>query len=383
MINTAHRLEHIQEYYFSKKLREVRSLVSQGQDIINLGIGSPDLSPPDEAIHALNEALQEPKAHQYQPYKGIPELREAIADFYLNYYNIQLDAETNVLPLMGSKEGIMHISMAFLNKGDEVLLPNPGYPTYTSVTKLVEAVPVFYKLKENLNFQPDFEELEKLVTPKTKLMWVSYPHMPTGAKASDDTFEKLKNFAQKHGILIINDNPYSLILNDKPQSFLKGTDDNILELNSLSKSFNLAGWRVGMLCGQENLINEVLKVKSNFDSGMFYGVQKGATAVLKISKDWFKKQDKIYQNRRKQIWKLCHQLDLEFNENSAGLFVWAKIKSGKTSTEFSDALLYNHQVFITPGHIFGSAGEGFVRFSLCLEKERIKTAIERTKHFRK
>jgi len=383
MINTAHRLEHIQEYYFSKKLREVRSLVSQGQDIINLGIGSPDLSPPDEAIHALTKALGDSKAHQYQPYKGIPEFREAITEFYLNYYDIQLDAETNVLPLMGSKEGIMHISMAFLNKGDEVLLPNPGYPTYTSVTKLVEAVPVFYKLKENLNFQPDFEELEKLVTPKTKLMWVSYPHMPTGAKASDDTFEKLKSFARKHSILIINDNPYSLILNDNPQSFLKGNDDNILELNSLSKSFNLAGWRVGMLCGQENLIHEVLKVKSNFDSGMFYGVQKGATAVLKISKDWFKKQDKIYQNRRKQIWKLCHQLDLEFNENSAGLFVWAKIKSGKTSTEFSDALLYNHQVFITPGHIFGSAGEGYVRFSLCLEEERIKTAIERTKHFKK
>jgi aspartate/methionine/tyrosine aminotransferase len=382
MIKTANRLEHIQEYYFSKKLREVRTLISQGQDIINLGIGSPDLLPPEEAIHALTHALHDPKAHQYQPYKGIPELREAIATFYLNYYDIQLDSEKNILPLMGSKEGIMHISMAFLNKGDEVLLPNPGYPTYTSVSKLLEAVPVFYELKENLIFQPDFDELEKLVTPKTKLMWVSYPHMPTGAKAEVNTFKKLKKFAQKHEILIINDNPYSLILNDDPKSFLTGYDENILELNSLSKSFNLAGWRVGMLCGHEKLINEVLKVKSNFDSGMFYGVQKGATAVLKISKDWFKKQDEVYQNRRKQVWKLCHQLDLAFNENSSGLFVWAKINSGKTSTQFSDELLYKHQVFITPGHIFGSAGEGYVRFSLCLEEERIKTAIERTKQFK-
>jgi aspartate/methionine/tyrosine aminotransferase len=384
MISTAERLEHIQEYYFSKKLREVRSLIQQGQDIINLGIGSPDLPPPPEAIQGLTEALKEPKAHQYQPYKGIPELREAVGDFYQKYYNVNLNSDSNILPLMGSKEGIMHISMAFLNKGDEVLLPNPGYPTYTSVTKLVEAKPVFYQLKENLQFQPNFEELEKRVTSKTKLMWVSYPHMPTGAKQLNDTFDKLKAFAERHNILIINDNPYSLVLNKTPESILEGEniDENILELNSLSKSFNLAGWRIGMLCGHEKLINEVLKVKSNFDSGMFYGVQKGAIAALKISGDWFSKQNKIYQKRRQLVWKLCGQLDLEFDKNTVGLFVWAKIKTEKSSIEISDELLYNHQIFITPGHIFGSAGEGYVRFSLCLNKNLILTAIKRTKHFK-
>jgi len=381
MMTTADRLDHIQEYYFSKKLREVRSLIQQGQDIINLGIGSPDLPPPPQAIEGLTKALQNPKAHQYQPYKGIPELREAISAFYQKYYDVQLNAEEQVLPLMGSKEGIMHISMAFLNKGDEVLLPNPGYPTYTSVTKLLEAVPVFYELKDDLDFQPDFNALENLISPKTKLMWVSYPHMPTGSKAQENTFNQLKAFAEKHDILIINDNPYSLILNDNPESILKSSSqsEHILELNSLSKSFNLAGWRVGMLCGHQQLIDEVLKVKSNFDSGMFYGVQKGATAALNITEDWFVNQNKIYRKRRELIWQLCNQLDLEYDKNSAGLFVWAKIKSDMTSTELSDELLYHHQVFITPGHIFGSAGEGYVRFSLCLDDKHIQTALERIK----
>jgi len=381
MITTADRLEHIQEYYFSKKLREVRSLIQQGQDIINLGIGSPDLPPPSQAVDGLTKALQNPKAHQYQPYKGIPELRETISAFYERYYNVKLHADKQILPLMGSKEGIMHISMAFLNKGDEVLLPNPGYPTYTSVTKLVEALPVFYELKDDRGFQPDFNALENLISPKTKLMWVSYPHMPTGAKAQTNTFNQLKAFAEKHDILIINDNPYSLILNDNPESILKGSrqSEHILELNSLSKSFNLAGWRVGMLCGHQKLIDEVLKVKSNFDSGMFYGVQRGATAALQVSEDWFVNQDLIYQKRRELIWQLCDQLDLDYDKNSAGLFVWAKIKSEMTSTELSDELLYKHQVFITPGHIFGSAGEGYVRFSLCLDDKHIQTALERIK----
>lgn len=381
MITTADRLEHIQEYYFSKKLREVRDLINQGQDIINLGIGSPDLPPPSQAIKGLSRALEDPKAHQYQPYKGIVELREAVSDFYLRYYNVHLNAEEQILPLMGSKEGIMHISMAFLNKGDEVLLPNPGYPTYTSVTKLLEAKPVFYELKKDLDFQPDFDKLEALVSPRTKLMWVSYPHMPTGARALPETFKKLMAFAEKHHILIINDNPYSLILNDEPESILKnaGNSKYVMELNSLSKSFNLAGWRVGMLCGHQNLIDEVLKVKSNFDSGMFYGVQKGAIEALKLSKDWFINQDKIYQKRRELIWQLCVQLDLEYNTDSAGLFVWAKIKNDKTSTALSDEMLYHHQIFITPGHIFGSAGEGYVRFSLCLAENLIQSALERTK----
>ena len=381
MIQPADRLEHIHEYYFSKKLREVRSLMNDGQDIINLGIGSPDLQPPSQAIQALTEAMQDPKAHQYQPYKGIPELRTAIAEFYQKHYGAQLNPEENILPLIGSKEGITHISMAFLNKGDEVLLPDPGYPTYTSVTRLAGAKPVFYTLKASLDFQPDFIALEQLITSKTKLMWISYPHMPTGAKPKSDTFGRLKDFARKHKLLIVNDNPYSLILNDTPESILEdfNTNENILELNSLSKSFNLAGWRVGMLCGHEKLIDTVLKVKSNVDSGMFYGIQKGAIAAMNASEDFFVNQNKIYQSRRECIWELCQQLGLEFDKNSAGLFVWAKIKNGKTAVEFSDDMLYNYKLFITPGHIFGSAGEGYVRFSLCLDEVRIKTAIERTK----
>jgi aspartate/methionine/tyrosine aminotransferase len=381
MIQTAERLKHIHEYYFSKKLREVRTLVNQGQDIINLGIGSPDLQPPTEAIKALKEAMQDPKAHQYQPYKGIPELRESIADFYKSYYNVDLHPEENILPLIGSKEGITHISMAFLNPGDEVLLPNPGYPTYTSVTNLVGAKPVFYELTASQDYQPDFEKLEKQVTPKTKLMWVSYPHMPTGAKPKLETFSRLKSFARKHNILVINDNPYSLTLNDKPYSFLDhlNTNEYILELNSLSKSFNLAGWRVGMLCGPQKLVDEVLKVKSNVDSGMFYGIQKGAIAAMNSPKDFIINQDETYRNRRELIWQLGEQLGLKYNTNSAGLFVWAKITNGKTSVEFSDDMLYNHQIFVTPGHIFGSAGEGYVRFSLCVDIHKIKTAIERTK----
>lgn len=382
MITTADRLEHIQEYYFSKKLREVRSLINQGQDIVNLGIGSPDLPPPPQAIQGLTEALEHPKAHQYQPYKGVPELMEAISEFYQKHYGVHLNADEQILPLMGSKEGIMHISMAFLNKGDEVLLPNPGYPTYTSVTKLLEARPVFYELRDSLDFQPDFEQLETLVSPKTKLMWVSYPHMPTGAKAHQETFSKLIAFAEKYNLLIINDNPYSLILNDRSESILKnsGRSEHVLELNSLSKSFNLAGWRVGMLCGHRKCIDEVLKVKSNFDSGMFYGIQKGAMEVLKLSENWFINQNNIYRKRRQLIWQLCDELKLEYSKASAGLFVWAKIKSNKTSIELSDEMLYKHQVFITPGHIFGSAGEGYVRFSLCLAEDLIQIALERIKN---
>lgn len=381
MIHPADRLEHIHEYYFSKKLREVRSLMNDGQDIINLGIGSPDLEPPQEAIRALKEAMQDTKAHQYQPYKGIPELRAAITAFYQTCYQVKLNPEENVLPLIGSKEGITHISMAFLNEGDEVLLPNPGYPTYTSVTKLVGGKPVFYELNASHDYQPDFEQLEQRISSKTKLMWVSYPHMPTGAKPKADTFAKLKTFAEKHNILVINDNPYSLTLNDNPKSFIDDFNNNahILELNSLSKSFNLAGWRVGMLCGHQKLVSEVLKVKSNVDSGMFYGIQKGAIAAMKSPAAFIEEQNKIYQKRRELIWQLCKQLGLKFETNSAGLFVWAKITNGKTSVEFSDEMLYKHQVFITPGHVFGSAGEGYVRFSLCIGKEQIKTCIERTK----
>ena len=286
---TATRLESVKEYYFSKKLREVAALIQQGKPVLNMGIGSPDLPPHPSIVEALQAGLAHPKAHMYQSYQGLPELRQAMADFYQRNYAVDLDPNHEVLPLMGSKEGIMHISMAFLNKGDEVLIPNPGYPTYSSVTQLVEAKPVFYNLTQDNGWQPDFEALEQLDTHKIKIMWVNYPHMPTGAKASEETFERLIRWAKKNEILLVNDNPYSFILNDHPQSILSfpGAKEVALELNSLSKSFNMAGWRVGQLSGNAENIQAVLKVKSNMDSGMFYGIQQGAIAALNAPASWF------------------------------------------------------------------------------------------------
>ena len=285
MIKPAKRLETVQEYYFSKKLREVRGLVAAGKPIINMGIGSPDLQPPVQVLEAIQGSLNDVSAHKYQSYQGLPELRNAIADFYKNKFSVAVNPENEVLPLMGSKEGIMHISMAFLNEGDKVLIPNPGYPTYTSVTKLVGAEPLFYNLCDENNWQPNFEELESQDLTEVKIMWVNYPHMPTGTNATIETFEKLVAFGKKHQILIINDNPYSFILNDNPISILEveGAKDIALELNSLSKTFNMAGWRAGMVVGNYDYVNAVLKVKSNMDSGMFYGIQKGAVEALKLS----------------------------------------------------------------------------------------------------
>jgi LL-diaminopimelate aminotransferase len=290
-----------------------------------------------------------------------------------------VNPENEVLPLMGSKEGIMHISMAFLNEGDQVLIPNPGYPTYTSVTKLVGAVPLFYNLSEANNWQPNFEELENQDLSEVKIMWVNYPHMPTGTNATLETFEKLVAFGKKHQILIINDNPYSFILNDNPISILKveGAKDIALELNSLSKTFNMSGWRVGMVLGNAGYINEILKVKSNMDSGMFYGIQKGAIEALQLSDDWFLAQNKIYEERRNLIWQLADKLDASYDKNTTGLFVWAKIPEGKKSEVVTDSILYDSNIFITPGTVFGSQGEGYIRFSLCVSSEVIKEAIRR------
>ena len=379
MIQPAKRLNTVQEYYFSKKLREVRSLVAQGKPIINMGIGSPDLQPPTTVLEAIQGSLHDSTAHKYQSYQGLPELRNAISNFYKNKFSVDVNPKNEVLPLMGSKEGIMHISMAFLNEGDKVLIPNPGYPTYTSVTKLVGAEPLFYNLNEANNWQPNFDELEKEDLNEVKIMWVNYPHMPTGTNATLETFEKLISFGKKHNILIINDNPYSFILNDNPISILQveGAKDVALELNSLSKTFNMAGWRVGMLLGNSTYINEVLKVKSNMDSGMFYGIQKGAIEALKLSDDWFLEQNKIYEERRNLIFQLADKLDCTYNKNSTGLFVWAKIPKGKNSEEVTDSILYNKDVFITPGTVFGSQGEGYIRFSLCVTKEIINQAISR------
>ena len=379
MIKAAKRLETVQEYYFSKKLREVRGLAAAGKPIINMGIGSPDLQPPVEVLAAIKSSLNDPSAHKYQSYQGLPELRSAISKFYKNKFSVDTNSEDEVLPLMGSKEGIMHISMAFLNEGDKVLIPNPGYPTYTSVTKLVGAEPLFYNLSNVNNWQPNYKELEEQDLSNVKIMWVNYPHMPTGTNATLETFEKLVAFGKKHQILIINDNPYSFILNDNPVSILQveGAKDTALELNSLSKTFNMAGWRVGMVLGNAAYISEILKVKSNMDSGMFYGIQKGAIEALQLPDTWFTVQNKIYEERRVLIWKLADKLGATYNKNATGLFVWAKIPEGKKAEEVTDAVLYDKDIFITPGTIFGSQGEGYIRFSLCVTTAKIKEAISR------
>jgi aspartate/methionine/tyrosine aminotransferase len=381
-VSTATRLESVKEYYFSKKLREVAGLVQAGKPVLNMGIGSPDLPPHPTVIEALQGAMKHPRANMYQSYQGIPELREAIALFYNRHYSVSLDPSSEILPLMGSKEGIMHISMAFLNKGDQVLIPNPGYPTYIAVTQLVEASPVFYNLSNTKNWQPDLKALDALDTSKIKLMWLNYPHMPTGAKADQASLKQLIQWATKEEILLINDNPYSFILNDEPQSILSlpGAKAVAMELNSLSKSFNMAGWRVGMLSGNAENIQAVLKVKSNMDSGMFYGVQQGAIAALNSPDTWFTELNNTYQKRRKLIEELATLMHATFDSNSVGMFVWAKLNDQSVAAEkYIDQILYEKDIFITPGTIFGSQGEGYIRFSLCVNEDQIRTAINRMK----
>ena len=375
MLPQAKRLNDVKEYYFSIKLKEVRSLIEQGKPIINLGIGSPDLDPPVSVMDALKNA----DTHGYQSYQGLPELRKAMAVFYKKYYGVDLGFENEVLPLMGSKEGILHISMAFLNEGDEVLIPDPGYPTYSSVTKLIQAVPLTYALKEDNNWWPDFKEIEKSDLTKVKIMWVNYPHMPTGSNANEQLFEELIAFGKKHQILIVNDNPYSFVLNDDPKSILSvsGAKDIAIELNSLSKTFNMAGWRVGMVVGHQTYLEAILKVKSNMDSGMYFGIQKGAIQALGLSSDWFDDMNKVYKKRREIIWKICEQLGCTYDKESSGLFVWAKIPPHMDSIALTDQILYNHDVFITPGTVFGSQGEGYIRFSLCVDESKIMEVLNR------
>ena len=380
MIQTADRLQTIEEYYFSKKLREVRGMASAGKPIINIGIGSPDLPPSEAVITSFQDSVRHAGAHQYQSYQGLPELRETIAQFYKEKFNVDADPSNEILPLMGSKEGIMHISMAFLNEGDEVLIPNPGYPTYTSVSKLVGAVPRQYDLLADHGWFPDLESLKQEDLSGVKLMWISYPHMPTGATANPQQFETLVAFAKKHNILLVNDNPYSFVLSKNPLSILsvKGAKDTALELNSLSKTFNMAGWRVGMLLGNERNVNAILKVKSNMDSGMFYGIQKGAIEALKSGKEWFDQLDAIYKARRKLMFQLADKLGCTYDPNAVGMFVWAKLPKESTNSEdFIDRILHDKNIFIAPGTIFGSNGEGYIRFSLCITKSKIKEAIDR------
>ncbi|MDO6596204.1 aminotransferase class I/II-fold pyridoxal phosphate-dependent enzyme [Oceanihabitans sp. 2_MG-2023] len=379
MIQVADRLHTVEEYYFSRKLREVNLLKANGKPIINLGIGSPDLQPPAKVITAIANSFQDASAHKYQSYQGLPELREAITQFYSEQFAVHVSPTTEVLPLMGSKEGIMHISMAFLNEGDEVLIPNPGYPTYASVTKLLGAKPVFYNLEESKGWLPDLKALEKLDLSKVKIMWLNYPHMPTGTKATEKLFEEVIAFARKHHILIVNDNPYSFILNDKPTSILtvRKAKDVCLELNSLSKTFNMAGWRVGMVIGNAKHIDAIIKVKSNMDSGMFYGIQKGAIEALNCSNMWYKSLNSVYKQRRKLVWKLADALNCTYNKEASGLFVWAKLPPHFKSEEFIDVLLKENHIFIAPGTIFGTQGEGYVRFSLCASTEDLEEALAR------
>ncbi|WP_378182381.1 pyridoxal phosphate-dependent aminotransferase [Aquimarina sp. SS2-1] len=378
-IQTAKRLETVEEYYFSKKLREVRALAASGKPILNMAIGSPDLDPPKEVVEAIQNAVVVDGAHKYQSYQGLPELRQAIADFYSNKYEVSLNPENEILPLMGSKEGIMHISLAYLNEGDEVLVPNPGYPTYTSVTNLVGAKPIFYDLVADNEWEPDFEALAKRDLSKVKIMWINYPHMPTGANGNVKLFKKLIAFAREHNILLVKDNPYSFILNDSPISILSidGAKEVALELNSLSKTFNMAGWRVGMVSGSKDKIDAILKVKSNMDSGMFQGIQKGAIAALNISNSWYTQMNTIYRERRELIWELATMLGCTYDKTATGMFVWAKLPKGINAMEFIDDILYQKDIFITPGDIFGSNGKGYIRFSLCVTKENIKEAIGR------
>ncbi|WP_405208110.1 pyridoxal phosphate-dependent aminotransferase [Aquimarina sp. LLG6339-5] len=378
-IQTAKRLETVEEYYFSKKLREVRALAASGKPILNMAIGSPDLDPPKEVVAAIQNAVVLDGAHKYQSYQGIPELRKAISSFYKTKYRVTLDPENEILPLMGSKEGIMHISLAYLNEGDEVLVPNPGYPTYTSVTNLVGAKPVYYDLVAENRWEPDLKALAKNDLSKVKIMWINYPHMPTGANGSMDLFKKLVDFATNHNILLVNDNPYSFVLNDNPISILSvsGAKNVALELNSLSKTFNMAGWRVGMVNGSQEKIEAILKVKSNMDSGMFQGIQKGAIAALNISDDWYSNMNTIYKERRKLIWELASILGCNYDKTATGMFVWAKLPKGINAVEFIDTILHENSVFITPGDIFGSNGAGYIRFSLCVTKQNINEAIKR------
>lgn len=380
MIEEAHRLQQVQEYYFSRKLKEVRGLVAQGRPVINMGIGSPDLAPAPEVLQTLQDSVLDAGAHQYQSYQGLPELRQTIAAFYAGKFGVELNPDSEILPLMGSKEGIMHISMAFLNPGDRALIPDPGYPTYASVTHLAGAVPVHYHLDEAHGWFPDLEALAASDLSGVKLMWVSYPHMPTGAQASPAQLQALVDFARRHEILLINDNPYSFVLSQEPRSILKsqGASGHVLELNSLSKTFNMAGWRVGMALGAAPLIASVLKVKSNMDSGMFYGIQKGAIAALQSGPQWFESLDAVYRARRRAVFELADLMGCAYDPEAVGMFVWARLPEGSGDSEaYIDRLLYEKDLFVAPGTIFGSRGAGYIRFSLCVPEAKIREAIAR------
>jgi len=383
IIPASNRLNVVKEYYFVRKLEEIARLNKEGKNVISFGIGSPDQAPSEATIDALVATSRMPNAHGYQPYRGIPELRESIASFYKNTYGVDLDPNTEVLPLMGSKEGILHVSLAFLNPGDEVLVPDPGYPTYTSLTTLIGGMVRKYSLSEKNNWHPDVEELKKLDLSKVKMMWLNYPHMPTGAEADREQIEKIVAFAKEYKILLCFDNPYSLVLNQKqPFSILSipGAKDVAVEFNSLSKSHNMAGWRIGMMVGSPIYLNPTLTVKSNIDSGMYLGLQKAAIEAFKNSEVWHAERNKIYADRREKIFGILDKLGFEYSRKQVGLFVWCKPKDAAAIGDipaYVDRLLNEAYVFFTPGAIFGEKGEGYLRASLCVPIEKIIEAEAR------
>ena len=378
-ITPANRVGSVQEYYFSKKLKEVAEMNAAGKNVINLGVGSPDLPPSEQTIETLCEHARKANEHGYQPYVGIPELRKGFADWYKTWYNVDLDPKTEIQPLIGSKEGILHISLAFLNPGDGVLVPNPGYPTYSSVSKLVEARLIPYELKEELGWQPDFEELEKMDLSNVKLMWTNYPNMPTGANASVELYEKLVAFGRKHGIIICNDNPYSFILNEHPLSILSipGAKEICIEMNSMSKAHNMPGWRMAMLASNAQFVQWILKVKSNIDSGQFKPMQYAAVEALSAKKEWYDNMNRVYRSRRDLAGQIMRTLGCEYDENQVGMFLWGRIPDSAESGEaIANKVLYEANVFLTPGFIFGSRGERYIRISLCCKNETLEEALK-------
>ena len=381
MIAPALRLNDVTTYYFARKLAEIDQMNKDGAHLVlNLGIGSPDLMPPQVVMDTLNMALQAPDAHKYQSYKGIPALRKAFAQWYKKHFDVDINSETQVLPLMGSKEGVMHASMAFINPGDEVLVPDPGYPSYAMCTRLAGGTPVSMPLEEHLGWKPDLDKLEKQDLSKVKMMWINYPNMPTGATADLDFFERLVSFAKKHNILICHDNPYTFILNDHPLSLFsaEGAEDCAIELISLSKCYNMAGWRVGAFIGGKSCIDTIMTFKSNMDSGMFKPVQEAAAVALALGKDWIDDLNARYQERKDAACNVMSELDLDFSRDGAGLFVWGKIKDVSMDSEtLANKILYDSRVFITPGHIFGPHGDRYLRISLCSSKEDMLAALYR------
>ena len=380
----AERLSLVQEYYFSRKLKEVAQMNAEGKDIISLAIGSPDMPPSEQTINKLCEVAHQPNAHGYQPTMGTPELREAMAGFYQRWYNVSLDPKTEILPLIGSKEGILHVTLAFVNPGDEVLVPNPGYPTYTSLSKILGAKIVNYNLLEDNGWQPDFEALEQMDLSKVKLMWTNYPNMPTGGNARMETYERLVKFAKEHGIVVVNDNPYSFILNEKPISLLQvpGAKDCCIEFNSMSKTHNMPGWRVGMCLTNAQFIQWIMKIKSNIDSGTFRGIQLAAAEALQNDKAWHREFNiETYSRRRRYAEQIMDVLGCTYDPNQVGMFLWGKIPEQYADVEdLTEKVLHEARVFITPGFIFGSNGQRYIRISLCAKEDKIQQALDRIRN---